>query len=207
MQTILLISHCTTSAIFFPNPSPHCTALAIFFQSLHLFYFFGSSISSPYIFSSSNHSSPLFTFLLSIIPHLIVTIPPTLPLPFWLFFFSPSSFLSHLSVFQPFPSSFGSSSPHFFFLSKFFITSYTHLSFIRFIFCLQKRWFFFFFLLLFLFFKYFLQLCSWFMSFCVFDSLTLGWCVLVFLVLCFWFPSHVLSPPLMALPKWKLFSV
>jgi hypothetical protein len=56
----------------FSNPFPH------FFSFL-----FCSFSSSPYRYSYSNHSPPFLAFLLSIIPDLTVTIPPTLPLPFY----------------------------------------------------------------------------------------------------------------------------
>ncbi len=57
---------------------------------------------------------PFFALLLPIIPHLTVTIPPTIHLPFWLFF-SPSSLCLNLPLlfFQSFPSLFGYFSPHY----------------------------------------------------------------------------------------------
>ena len=83
LQSILLISYCTTSTkyiyIFFPNPSPHCVTSIIFFQSFPSFIFclfffqlfsslFGSSshYSILYRYISSNLSSPFLTLLFPI---------------------------------------------------------------------------------------------------------------------------------------------
>ena len=125
-----------------------------------LICFFGSSSLSSYRYSSSNHSPSSLVLLLPIIPHLTITILPTLPLPFWLFI-SPSSFLSLLTVtlllilYLPFWLFFSplfhilsfqflqpSISPFFFFFCyKFTITFSTSLSLplIQSMFCLPKN--------------------------------------------------------------------
>ena len=134
----------TSLSHFFPNPSPHCSMSVIFFQSLLAFIFVSSS-SSTYGYSTSNYSTPFWPLL------------------------SPLFHILPLQFLQPFLSICDSSSPHYspsyrynssnhscplltlllsIFSYNFGITSFTHISSIQFMSCLQKRWLLFFFLLM-----------------------------------------------------------
>jgi hypothetical protein len=247
LQSILLISHCATSANIsqslqliiashqssFSNRSshlflalllPHLMITLLPTILLHFWLFFSSFFHTLRLQFLHSFLS-LLTLLLLIILHLSITIPPTVSLPFYslsphLIFYLTLPLL----FFQLFPSLLGSASPHystpyyynssnssslffiilllifFFFFYKFHITFSTPLFFIQSILYLQKkvttlllccnRFFFFFF-------HCFLQLFSWFISFCVFDNFTLklmcfGILVLysIILITCFFFHSY-----------------
>jgi hypothetical protein len=76
---------------FFSSSSPHYSTSYHYnssnssspFLTLHLPIFFSIS---PYCYSSSNSLPPFLALLLSIIPHIIVPIPPTIHLPIFFFF-------------------------------------------------------------------------------------------------------------------------
>jgi hypothetical protein len=93
----LLLSHpiitlLPTIPFLFGSSSPHYSTSYHYnssnssspFLTLHLPIFFSIS---PYCYSSSNSSPPFLALLLPIIPHITVTIPPTIHLPFTLLFF------------------------------------------------------------------------------------------------------------------------
>jgi hypothetical protein len=97
LQSILLISQCVMSAIFFFQSLPLLPYASCVFPVhpliLFLFFFCYSSSSLPYYYFSSNSFPTFFAILLPIIHHLTITI----PFIFLLFFYT-SSFLSHLTV-------------------------------------------------------------------------------------------------------------